>query len=1096
MGIRKNAARLTATERDNFLRAVLTLKNTIANPGAPAAQQISIYDQFVAIHLYTLSVNVPGGAVSNMGHQNSAFGPWHRYYLLRFEQALQAVDPTVTLPYWDWTDHAATQNIIFQNNFMGPNGGVGGVGGGNVRSGYFAFDAPGSGTNPTPLPPWWPAGLVGWRVKTQLQQGHGSTLGRSLSPFTSLETKARVLTCLAKPNYENPNGFRPFLEGGTSGNDMHNGMHGWVGGNMGDPNSSPNDVIFFLHHCNIDRLWAMWQIDGHQGSAFYPSVGRPQGHNLNDPMWPWVGGLAGYSSNNAQPNIVLPNFTGEPVRRPADVLDHRALGTAYDTEVVLGIALDQTGSMAGATPDPMTGMAPNITKWEAAKRGVSAMLHDCEAAYAAAEAYVVGGVETFRSTGGGNTFTQIFPGAHFGVVKNGGAISQVNFDTNIAAQSPDGGTPLAGALIDTDANLVRAPFSNLPAGEQRYLTILTDGVATAPPPLTSLGTPAFPDTIIFAMGFGIGGGWDGVDYATIASMVTKGKAAPAGVTQVFHGESAGVIDKFYTNSVAASIGYVPSVDPIFDLYPGEHVHLRFDVTDAEEAFMITAQGFDYSDGNWDFCLMAPSGMHCADTRSEGTTGTHITSSHSHGSATETLAPFLVTMKERQGRCTIFLNRNGAESHDWVGRWYFMAYYKSDPAEPLMIMPSLADFVLPVGAPPVRGPLYSRFLENAAERLPVRAIAGTPAHQLATGLSGITTTSPDVPCAVSVNIFKRTSRQASLVATAKAPYAGEDILLTLQLSDLAGGRQDIHTIVARLVAPNHSLGNAVADLAAMPFKSRRQFLNRANTEQPFDLLQYLAEYERLKPEAFAIRDEVVEFKQKDESTWVARIKGNKFPGVYRVGLYVEGTYYPGGEEADEHAGEGKEAGHDHHCCELGPQRFTESLHASIALGIKPDGKQSSAVLHWTAPNKFVVSATLVDANGNVALPVAGNVPVVTVGGKAVRAKTLVSLTAEHQVEVTLVGRKIEIAPEGNAVNSAGASFETVDGERLPIKPNENLKVSIEISGNRLKVDTPKFVGDRDTRKVFSSGTQEAMKIAVENRQPIATKKEAKDSGFQI
>jgi hypothetical protein len=1095
MGIRKNAARLTPTERDNFLRAALTLKNTIANPGAPAAQQISIYDQFVAIHLYTLNVSVPGGGVSNMGHQNSAFGPWHRYYLLRFEQALQAVDPTVTLPYWDWTDHAATQNIIFQDNFMGPNGGVGGVGGGNVRSGYFAFDAPGSGTNPTPLPAWWPAGLLGWRVKTQLQQGHGSALGRSLSPFTSLETKAHVLTCLARPNYENPSGFRPYLEGGASGNGMHNGMHGWGGGNMGDPNSSPNDLIFFMHHCNIDRLWAMWQIDGHQGSAFYPSVGRPQGHNLNDPMWPWVGGLAGYSSNNAQTNIVLPDFTGEPVRHPADVLDHRALGFAYDTEVVLGIALDQTGSMAGMTPDPMTGMAPNITKWEAAKRGVSAMLHDCEAAYAAAEAYVVGGVETFRSTGAGNTFTQVFPGAHFGVVKNGGAISQVNFDANIAAQSPGGGTPLAGALTDTDTNLVRAPFSNLPAGEQRYLSILTDGVATAPPPLTSLGTPAFPDTVIFAMGFGIGGGWDGVDYATIANMVTKGKAAPAGVAQVFHGENAGVIDKFYTNSVAASIGYVPSVDPIFDLYPGEHVHMRFDVTDAEEAFMITAQGFDYSDGNWDFCLMAPSGMHCADTRMEGATGAHITSSHSHGSPTETLAPFLVTMKERQGRCTIFLNRNGAESHEWVGRWYFMAYYKSDPAEPLMIMPSLADFVLPVGAPPVRGPLYSRFLQKPAERLPVRAIAGAPAHQLATGLSGITTTSPDAPCAVSVNIYKRTSRQATLSATAKAPFAGEDIQLTLQLSDLAGGRQDVHTIVARMVAPNHSLGNAVADLAAVPFKSRRQFLNRANTEQPFDLLQYLAEYERLKPEALAIRDEVVEFKQKDDSTWVARIKGNRFPGAYHFGVYVEGIYYPGGEE-DAHEGGGKEAGHDHHCCELGPQRFTESLHASIALGIKPDGKQSSAVLHWTAPNKFVVSATLVDTNGNIALPVAGNVPAVTVGGKVVRAKPLVSLTAEHQVEVTLVGRNIEIAPEGQAIKSAGVSVETAEGERLPIKPNENLRVSIEISGNKLKVDTPKFIGDRETRKVFSSGTQEAMKIAMENRQPIATKKEAKDSGFQM
>ncbi len=1090
MSIRKNAARLTATERDNFLRAVLTLKNTIANPAAPVAQQISIYDQFVALHLYTLSINVPANGVSNMGHQNSAFGPWHRYYLLRFEQALQTVDPTVTLPYWDWTDHAATQNIIFQNNFMGPNGGAGGVGGGTVQSGYFAFDAPGSGTNPTPLPPWWPVGLAGWRVKTQLQQGHGSTLRRSFSPFGSLETQARVQTCLARLNYENPNGFRPYLEGGPFGNNMHNGMHGWVGGNMGDPNSSPNDLIFFMHHCNIDRLWAMWQIDGHSGSPFYPAVGRPAGHNLNDPMWPWVGGLGGYSTNNAQLDIVLPDFTGEPIRHPADVLDHRALGFAYDTEVILGIALDQTGSMNGMTPDPMTGMAPNITKWEGAKRGVSALLHDCETAYAAAEAYVVGGVETFRSTGGGNTFTQIFPGAHFGVIKNGGGISQINFETNIAAQSPGGGTPLAGALTDTDTNLVRAPFSNLPSGEQRYLSILTDGMETAPPPLVSLGTPAFPDTVIFAMGFGIGGGWDGVDYATIANMTTKGKTAPLGISQVYHGENAGVIDKFYTNSIAASIGYTPSVDPIFDLYPGEHVHLRFDVTDADQSYMITAQGFDFSDGNWDFCLMAPSGMHCADTRMGGHTGAHISSSHSHGSSTETLTPFLVTMKQRQGRCTIFLNRNGADLHDWVGRWYFMAYYKADPAEPMMVMPSISDFVLPVGAPPVRGPLYLRFFQKPAERLPVRAIANRPVHQLATGLNGISTTSPESPCAVSINIFNRSSQQATLTATAKTPFAGEDILLTLQLSDLAGGKFEIHTIAARLVTPNHSLGNAVADLTTIPIKSRQQFINRRNIEEPFDLLKYLAEYEHLKPGAFAIRDEEVKFKQRDDSTWIARINSNAFPGVCRVAVYVEGSYLQNEEEHE------KKGGHHHDCCKHVPQRFTRILNSAIALGIKPDQERSHPTLYWTAPNKFIVSVTPTDALGNIALPTEGVVPTVIVNGQAIRTQTLNPFTGELQSEITLIGDKIEIASDGQTIKDGKALIETLDGNKLPLKPGEKLKVIVEFSGSKFTVAIPKFIGEKSTRKAFVAGTQEAMKIPLENRQPLVSEKEVKDLGFQI
>ncbi|MEO7305907.1 MAG: tyrosinase family protein, partial [Ferruginibacter sp.] len=806
MGIRKNAVHLTTTERDNFLAAVLTLKNTIANPAAPVAQQISIFDQFVAVHLYTLSINVPGGGVPiNMGHQNSAFCPWHRYYLLQFEQALQAVDPTVNLPYWDWTDHTATQTILFQDNFMGPNGGAGGAGGGNVQSGFFAFNAP------AVLPAWWPGGLAGWRVKTQLQQGYGSTLQRSFSSFTLLETQARVQTCLGKTNYETPDSFRTYLEGGLAGSNMHNGMHGWVGGNMGDPVSSPNDLIFFMHHCNIDRLWAMWQIDSHQGSAFYPASGRPQGHNLNDLMWPWIAGTPGYSSNNIQTDIVLPNFAVQPTKRPVDVLDHRAMGYAYDSEVIMGIALDQTGSMTGLTPDPMTGMAPNITKWEAAKRGVSALLHDCETAYTAKEAYVVAGVETFRNLAGVNTFTQIFSGAHFGVVKNTGVITQAIFDANILAQSPGGGTPLAAALTDTENNLVRAPFSNLPAGEQRYLSILTDGKETAAPLLTTLGTPAFPNTIIFAMGFGIGSGWDGVDYATIADMTTKGKTARPGVTQVYHGESAGVIDKFYSDSVAASLGFNLSVDPVFDLYPGENVHLRFDVTDADQVFMITAQGFDFSDKNWDFCLMAPDGHHCGDTRDNATGTESMAHGHSHGSRTETLSPFLVTMKQQSGRCTIFLNRNGADSAEWVGRWAIMAFYKADPGEHVMIMPSISDLILPAGAPPVRGPLYSRIFQTPAQRLPVRAISGKPAHTLAMGLPGITATSNEPPCAVAINIYNKASHQVVLNSTVKAAFAGEDIHLSLHLTDKAGGSFSINTIVARLVAPNHSLGNALADI---------------------------------------------------------------------------------------------------------------------------------------------------------------------------------------------------------------------------------------------------------------------------------------------
>ncbi|KAL4724590.1 hypothetical protein ACLX1H_008032 [Fusarium chlamydosporum] len=41
----------------------------------------------------------------------------------------------------------------------------------------------------------------------------------------------------------------------------HGSIHSAVGGEMGDmgPSSSPNDPVFFMHHTQVDRLWALWQ---------------------------------------------------------------------------------------------------------------------------------------------------------------------------------------------------------------------------------------------------------------------------------------------------------------------------------------------------------------------------------------------------------------------------------------------------------------------------------------------------------------------------------------------------------------------------------------------------------------------------------------------------------------------------------------------------------------------------------------------------------------------------------------------------------------------------------------------------------------------
>ena len=132
MGCRKNILALTAGERTAFVNAVLALKNS-----TPSMMGLnSRYDDYVMIHMNTMPpITVPGAA-----HQGPAFCPWHRNFLYLFELELQAIDPSVTIPYWDWTNPttALVGNLPWTTDFMGGNGEAGDL---KVTTGPFAFDA-------------------------------------------------------------------------------------------------------------------------------------------------------------------------------------------------------------------------------------------------------------------------------------------------------------------------------------------------------------------------------------------------------------------------------------------------------------------------------------------------------------------------------------------------------------------------------------------------------------------------------------------------------------------------------------------------------------------------------------------------------------------------------------------------------------------------------------------------------------------------------------------------------------------------------------------------------------------------------------------
>ena len=156
-----------------------------------------------------------------------------------------------------------------------------------------------------------------------------------------LPTISHVSDCVGNPNAQSdpPVGFKPYdsapwdttsqnsfrnvLEGWDGPGQIHNLVHVWVvgiadDGQLGTMNlmTSPNDPVFWLHHCYVDLLWADWTfrwavvmpsgpITKYMPSGTPQEVG-PLGHNLNDAMEPWGGATT-----------------------PASVIDHLSLGYYY-----------------------------------------------------------------------------------------------------------------------------------------------------------------------------------------------------------------------------------------------------------------------------------------------------------------------------------------------------------------------------------------------------------------------------------------------------------------------------------------------------------------------------------------------------------------------------------------------------------------------------------------------------------------------------------------------------------------------------------------------------------------------------------------------
>ncbi|WP_329584540.1 tyrosinase family protein [Kitasatospora sp. NBC_01250] len=254
MAVRKNQATLTAQEKRDFVNAVLALKKQ------------GRYDAFVTTHNQFIMSDQDD--TERTGHRSPSFLPWHRKFLLEFEKALQAVNPAVSLPYWDWTTDRTPNASLWGPDLLG---GDGTGSGGRVTTGPFAYAAGN-----------WPL---------TVRPDSRPYLVRRLGGDTpNLPTRADVDSVLAITPYDaapwnsDSDGFRNNLEG-WRGVNLHNRVHVWVGGAM-STGMSPNDPVFWLHHCMIDRLWSAWQ-SRHPDQGYLPTATTQDVVALGDPMKPW-----------------------------------------------------------------------------------------------------------------------------------------------------------------------------------------------------------------------------------------------------------------------------------------------------------------------------------------------------------------------------------------------------------------------------------------------------------------------------------------------------------------------------------------------------------------------------------------------------------------------------------------------------------------------------------------------------------------------------------------------------------------------------------------------------------------------------------------
>ena len=214
--VRHAWSQLSCADREHYIAAVAALKT----------QKRAVYDEFEQSH------------VTNTGiaHSTSAFLPWHRWFVLGYENALRSLPgfECVTLPYWDWEADIPLQTCVWKTKTFGPTNPTG-----TTDSATSCVDKGVSAG--------WTTSQPGNPCLKRYSQIFGG------GPYGAANVGMQVVHA----------DYTSFSTGYESG--AHRSVHTYVGETM-TTDYSPADPLFFLHHANIDRTYALWQ-DYHGYSA-------------------------------------------------------------------------------------------------------------------------------------------------------------------------------------------------------------------------------------------------------------------------------------------------------------------------------------------------------------------------------------------------------------------------------------------------------------------------------------------------------------------------------------------------------------------------------------------------------------------------------------------------------------------------------------------------------------------------------------------------------------------------------------------------------------------------------------------------------------